>query len=464
MPPNSPDDGVPEAFRGGRYVATGVLGEGSQGETLEAIDKLRGCPVALKRFRIKGARSWKDVELAEREARVLASLDHPNLPRYVEHFEESGCLFLVTELISGTTLSALRSSRGSLSESDVLRLLDDARSALGYLHHRVPPVIHRDIKPANVIRRPDGSFAFVDFGAVRDSLKPEGGSTVVGTFGFMAPEQFQGRALPASDVYSVGATALCLLTGRDPEDLPHVGLGIDVRRALGASAHPSLVSALSAMVEPDPDRRAREVPTLHVVHGEPPPRPHRPDIWPVGPNVAWPRPNANWGMGPAAWHGAGGRAWPRGRGYHARPPWAHGGLRAGRHALPAPFLIAAVVVLALLAARIATFATLRMVLPVLLMMLGLRRAASAVIRAGTDAEGVLRNASLKLRGVADWGTAAGTDASGRAAVASEQARVRVSVPGSAAQPEPHADADEARPEPEHSDPTEKAASRHSPRG
>jgi hypothetical protein len=462
MSANSPDDGVPETFRSGRYVVTGVLGEGSQGETLEAVDKLRGCPVALKRFRIKGARSWKDVELAEREARVLASLDHPNLPRYVEHFEENGCLFLVTELISGTTLSALRASHASLSESDVFRLLDDARSALYYLHHRAPPVIHRDIKPANVIRRPDGSFAFVDFGAVRDSLKPEGGSTVVGTFGFMAPEQFQGRALPASDVYSVGATALCLLTGRDPEDLPHVGLGIDVRQALGPSATPSLVSALSAMLEPDPDRRASEVPRVHATAAAPTPVAPQPSSWPAGPSAAWSWPGTNWDASHAPWRGGGGRPWPRGRGhYYAVPPWARGGLRARRPAPLAPFVIAAVVVLVLLAARIATFATLRMVLPVLLMMLGLRRAASAVIRAGTEAEGTLRNASRRLRGVADWSAPGGTDASGRTAPAPERARVRVASPGAGAQPQTRSD-DEARPD--HTDPTRRAASRHSSRG
>jgi hypothetical protein len=83
---------------------------------------------------------------------------------------------------------------------------------------------------------------------------------VVGTFGYMAPEQFQGRALQASDVYAVGATALSLVTGREPEDLPHRGLAIDVRAALGSGAEPWLVRALSAMLDPDPDKRATRVP------------------------------------------------------------------------------------------------------------------------------------------------------------------------------------------------------------
>ena len=248
------------ALRSGRYAIIGELGSGSQAETLDAVDKLDGRAVAIKRFQVRGAKSWKDVELAEREARVLATLSHPNLPVYIEHFEEDGALYLVMEKIEGESLGAVRRRRGTLSQADIARFLADADSVLGYLHSRVPPIIHRDIKPGNVIRRQDGSFAFVDFGSVRDQLKPEGGSTVVGTFGYMAPEQFQGRALPCSDVYAVGATALAMVTGREPEDLPHRGLSIDVRAALGAGAEPWLLRALSAMLEPDPDRRAARVP------------------------------------------------------------------------------------------------------------------------------------------------------------------------------------------------------------
>ena len=247
-------------LRAGRYAIIGVLGAGSQAETLDAVDKQDGRAVAIKRFQVRGAKSWKDVELAEREARVLATLSHPNLPVYIEHFEEDGALYLVMEKIDGETLASLRRRKVSLSSQDIARFLTDAESVLSYLHSRLPPIIHRDIKPGNVIRRADGSFALVDFGSVRDQLKPEGGSTVVGTFGYMAPEQFQGRALPGSDVYAVGATALSLVTGCEPENLPHRGLAIDVPAALGRAAEPWLVRALSAMLEPDPDKRPTRVP------------------------------------------------------------------------------------------------------------------------------------------------------------------------------------------------------------
>ncbi|MEP7053310.1 MAG: serine/threonine-protein kinase [Pseudomonadota bacterium] len=253
-------DAVPvQTLREGRYAIIGVLGSGSQAETLDAVDKRDGRAVAIKRFQVRGAKGWKDVELAEREARVLSTLSHPNLPVYIEHFEEDGALYLVMQKIEGETLASRRKRRAALSNEDVARFLSDADGVLRYLHSRVPPIIHRDIKPGNVIRRADGSFAFVDFGSVRDQLKPEGGSTVVGTFGYMAPEQFQGRALPGSDVYAVAATVLTLVTGREPEDLPHRGLAIDVPAALGKGAEGWLVRALSAMLEPDPDKRPAQV-------------------------------------------------------------------------------------------------------------------------------------------------------------------------------------------------------------
>jgi hypothetical protein len=260
---------MPEPLRDGRFVVLGTLGEGSQGRTFDGVDKRLGQPVAIKRFDVRGAASWKDVDLAEREARVLQSLSHPSLPRYVDRFEEDGALYLVMEKIDGESLGALRKRGITFGEEDVARLLADASAVLDYLHGRSPPVIHRDLKPGNVLRRPDGSFAFVDFGAVRDKLRPEGGSTVVGTFGYMAPEQFQGRALPGSDVYALGATALAMLTGREPEELPHRGLAIDVRAALGRRASERLVGVLERMLDPDPDRRASRIaPLLARLGGE----------------------------------------------------------------------------------------------------------------------------------------------------------------------------------------------------
>src|SRR5690606_18025962 len=235
--------------------------------------------VAVKRFQIRGARGWKDVELAEREAEVLASLDHRLLPAAIDRFEEDGALFLVMEKIEGESLA----QRGVASRDEVVGFLRDAAEVLDHLHGRSPPVIHRDIKPGNVIRRPPRpergetapSFVLVDFGSVRQRLEPRGGGPMVGTFGYMAPEQLQGRAMPATDVYAVGATALRLLTGVEPEDLPHRGLHVDVQAALGKRDR-DLAEVLSQMLEPDPDRRPdRIAPLLARLDRDPSPPPRR---------------------------------------------------------------------------------------------------------------------------------------------------------------------------------------------
>ncbi len=252
----TPGDTFPPGttLQDGRFVITGVVASGGQAITYDGIDKRDGTRVAIKCFRVRGASSWKEVELAEREARVLSGLTHPALPKVIAHFEEQGALYLVLEYVEGATLEQLRNGH-QLEQRDVVDYLTQVADILHYLHGQSPPIVHRDIKPRNLIRRPDGRIVLVDFGSVRDRLRPEGGSTVVGTFGYMAPEQFQGRANPASDTYGAAATALALLTGRDPDQLPHRGLRLDVEAALGTTSRPELKQLLDACLDPNPDTR-----------------------------------------------------------------------------------------------------------------------------------------------------------------------------------------------------------------
>src|SRR5580704_5874842 len=135
---------MPQSLRGGRFVILGALGEGAQGRTFDGVDAREGRPVAIKRFDVRGATAWKDVELAEREANVLQALSHPRLPRYVDRFEEDGALYLVMEKIEGESLANVRKRTGAFREQDAWRLLSDASEMLDYLHSRSPPVIHRD--------------------------------------------------------------------------------------------------------------------------------------------------------------------------------------------------------------------------------------------------------------------------------------------------------------------------------
>lgn len=241
-----------------RYQLESVLGTGGQGRTYRARDVQTGRPVAVKVIELRGMTGWKSYDLFAREVQALQSLSHPGIPAFLDTYEapEEGKYFLVMELIEGETLDHWMRARRTLSEAEARDLLGQALDILEYLHGRMPPIIHRDIKPANLARRPDGRLALLDFGGVRSALRPEGGSTMVGTFGYMAPEQLHGAALPATDIYGLGATMVALLTGTEPERLPRKGLKLDLEAALPAGP---LREVLAKMLEPDPELRLGSV-------------------------------------------------------------------------------------------------------------------------------------------------------------------------------------------------------------
>lgn len=216
---------TPGDLAAGRYRVVRALGRGSFGRTFLAVDTEKGDrQVALKQLHAEGEHGWKAFELFEREAAALRSLRHHGIPEIFDHLRETDggavLVYLVMEYIEGTSLEQRIEDGGLLDPAALLRLTLGLLDILEYLHSRVPPVLHRDIKPANVILRPDGGPALVDFGAVRTVFRraDEHGSTVVGTFGYMPFEQYMGQATPASDLYSLGATLLHLITGRPPSE------------------------------------------------------------------------------------------------------------------------------------------------------------------------------------------------------------------------------------------------------
>ncbi|MEP7121252.1 MAG: ankyrin repeat domain-containing protein [Byssovorax sp.] len=233
----------------GRYRVVGTLGQGGVGTTYEAEDlESPGKRVALKQLNVRNLGDWKRFELFEREARTLAQLVHPAIPRYLDSFqtdEDGPRLYIVQELAPGKTLADLVAAGWHPDEREVRQIAVKVLRILSYLQSLSPPIVHRDVKPQNLLRSDDGEIALVDFGAVKTTFSeaPGGGSTVAGTFGYMAPEQLHGHATTATDLYGLGATLVFLLTRRSPADLPQKKLRIDVR------AHATISSDFAAWLD-----------------------------------------------------------------------------------------------------------------------------------------------------------------------------------------------------------------------
>lgn len=164
------------------------------------------------------ANSAKARELFQREARVLMSLEHPKIAKVLDHFHENGRDYLLLEYIPGITLREYIRRHGPESESKIKSWAKEIAQLLKYLHEQSPPVIHRDLTPDNLMITPSGELVLIDFGAANQLIGTATG-TIVGKQYYISPEQFRGKAVPASDIYSLGGTLHFLLTGTEPEAL-----------------------------------------------------------------------------------------------------------------------------------------------------------------------------------------------------------------------------------------------------
>jgi WD40 repeat protein len=211
----------------GRYRIVRTLGQGGFGKTFLAVDEDRlKARCVIKQFspQLKSPKSLaKAVQLFEQEAVRLNELgEHPHIPSLMAYFEQDNRLYLVQQFIEGATLAQELSRQGCFGEQKIRELLAGLLPILKFVHDR--NVIHRDITPANIIRRKlDNRLILIDFGIAK-VLEQVGEAgipgTKIGTEGYAPIEQIRsGRAFPASDLYSLGATCLYLMTQTKPDDL-----------------------------------------------------------------------------------------------------------------------------------------------------------------------------------------------------------------------------------------------------
>jgi serine/threonine protein kinase len=206
------------------YTLEKPLAAGSFGQTYLAHTEQAPC--VIKMLSLHRSEDWKCIDLFERESKLLKHLDHPHIPNYIDSFtlqdDQETYFLLVQEYVRGKTLSEWLEDGRRFQYAEILTLAWQAADILAYLHSFQPPIIHRDLKPSNFMLDENDKLWIIDFGAVRDTLLTQGtrGSTIIGTFGYMPMEQYEGRAQPASDLYALGMTLIYLLTRQEPSQLP----------------------------------------------------------------------------------------------------------------------------------------------------------------------------------------------------------------------------------------------------
>ncbi|MGI2908330.1 protein kinase domain-containing protein [Tolypothrix sp. VBCCA 56010] len=264
-----------------RYQVIEVLGAGGFGETFLAEDTYmpsrRRCAIKqLKPIAANDPQTYKLVrQRFEREAATLENLGKSSdqIPELYAYFPENGQFYLVQEWIHGQTLTQIVAAKGLLNETTVREILLRLLSVLNYVHSR--GIIHRDIKPDNIIlRSSDGKPILIDFGAVKETICSVVGtagyptqSLVMGTPGYMPSEQAVGRPVYATDIYSLGLTAIYLLTGKHPQELEtNQQTGEILWQQYAPNLSPGLANILNQAIKPHAgDRYSTASKMLHAL-------------------------------------------------------------------------------------------------------------------------------------------------------------------------------------------------------
>ena len=264
---------------GEHFEVTGVLGAGGMGAVYRARDTRLNRDVALKLLPDEFAADADRLARFQREAELLASLNHPNIAQIYGVEEDRGVRALVLELVEGPTLET-RISRGPMPPDEVLAIATQLADGLEAAHEA--GVVHRDLKPANVKVQPDGTVKVLDFGLAKAlaaaapgkrhdpstwSSAATGVGVVVGTAAYMSPEQARGRAVDRrTDIWAFGAVVFEMLTGRKAfaGDDP-AGIFAEVLKAepgwetLPGDVAPAVSAVLRRCLEKEPFQRMRDI-------------------------------------------------------------------------------------------------------------------------------------------------------------------------------------------------------------
>ncbi len=203
----------------GRYRVIRPLGQGGFGEVVLATDQERNQLCVIKKLILEGVNTqvldtYK--ELFRREGEILRQLQHDRIPRLygIHHLEQEDCFYLVQEYIAGIPLDQDLKQTAPWTEEQIREFLRQMLQTLAFIHQR--RILHRDIKPSNIMRREqDGQWVLIDFGIGKQALSPEQHTmTAIGSRGYVPPEQEQGKAVPASDLYALGVVTIEAATGK----------------------------------------------------------------------------------------------------------------------------------------------------------------------------------------------------------------------------------------------------------
>jgi serine/threonine protein kinase len=260
----------------GKYKIGAPLGSGGFGTVYLAHDTWIDKKVAIK---VPHRQNLDFGELL-REPRLLASVNHPNIVAITTAEKQDGVFFIVMEYVQGETLENIIGTRGALDLTRALDFTCQICNAVDHAHRQ--GVIHRDLRPANVLVGENDMLKVADFGTSRFLEIAAHGTTVIGSPPYMAPEQFQGKAVFASDIYSLGVTMYQMFTGVLPYNTPMPGDLEKLMRGELASPprlkNPKLPKAISdivmkAIAADIPSRYQRAADLLEAVLNARPPAP-----------------------------------------------------------------------------------------------------------------------------------------------------------------------------------------------